>query len=217
METNGPLRAVVLVNGEFPAHAVPREILGTAAYLACTDGAALQLRQHLPRARPQVVVGDGDSLPEALRAALGDTLVQIREQESCDLTKTTHHLQGLGFTAIDYVGIGGGRDDHAIANFALLMHYHRDLGLAVRGFSNYGCFIPACGERIFAAVPGAQVSVFNFGAKNLVSHGLKWPVHAFAEWWQGTLNETENGAFSLNGDGEYVVYVTYEPKRPPVP
>jgi thiamine pyrophosphokinase len=59
---------------------------------------------------------------------------------------------------------------------------------------------------------GQQVSIFNFGSNKISSEGLKWDSYAYEQWWQGTLNESLGDSFSLQSDGYYLVYQTYDIK-----
>ncbi|MCR5085272.1 MAG: thiamine pyrophosphokinase [Succinivibrionaceae bacterium] len=226
MEKPGPRRAVILANGEFPRHPAARGALLGATTLILTDGAYLALEaeraahptdQALLGLRFLAVVGDGDSLGAAARARLGSAFIEVKEQEENDLTKATRHCLGLGIKEITYLGIGGGRDDHALGNLALLVFYHHSLGLRVEGITNYGRLIPSRGPHRFASRPGQQVSVFNFGCSRLESIGLKWPTHDFDELWQGTLNEACATEFAIDADGDYLVYLTHGTKQQEIP
>ena len=97
--------AVILADGEFPVAAEPLALLREAPFVCACDGAAV----HYPAA--DVVIGDGDSVPEALR----HRLVLVDEQEDNDLTKATRYCVSKGMRRIIYLGatglwlVGGGR------------------------------------------------------------------------------------------------------------
>ena len=76
-------------------------------------------------------------------------------------------------------------------------------------FTDYGVFIPMNGTHTFKVMPGRKVSIFNFGAKNMKSEGLKYPIYDFTNWWQGTLNESISSEFTIEADGDYLVYMAY--------
>ena len=78
--------------------------------------------------------------------------------------------------------------------------------------TDYGRFTPCEGLTTFESFPGQQVSIFNIGNKMLEQEGLKWDTRPFTELWQGTLNEATGSAFTIKGDGKYLVYQTYEKK-----
>ena len=69
------------------------------------------------------------------------------------------------------------------------------------------------GGRLFSSFPGQQVSLFNFGCTQLRTHGLRYDGYPFTSWWQGTLNEATGDSFTIEADGDYLVYRTYEAKR----
>lgn len=199
--------AVIIANGQFPTHEVPLRVLRQASYVVCCDGAI----RHYPMA--DVIVGDGDSVPEEYR----DLLIQINEQDDNDLTKATRHCMNLlqpstSNLKIAYLGATGLREDHTIGNIGLLMRYYRQMGVEGTMFTDYGVFQPAFGNRTFHSKKGQQISIYNFGCTRLESEGLRWDSYAYDEWWQGTLNEAIGDSFSFRADGYYMVYQTYDVK-----
>jgi thiamine pyrophosphokinase len=96
--------------------------LDTADLVIAADGGA----QPLVRAgrRPDVVIGDMDSLDQATLEALAEQGAELRryprEKDETDLELALLHAAALGATAIDVLGALGGRWDHTLANVALL-------------------------------------------------------------------------------------------------
>lgn len=210
--------AVILAAGEFPTHVLPIRILKHAKLLFVCDGALADLLEL--GITPTAVIGDGDSLSPSLKEQFKDIYHQVDEQESNDLTKATHYaLEHLRQTAADtlrpricYLGASGKREDHTLANIALMMHYFDTLGIQPTMATDYGWFTPACGNATFRSFAGQQVSIFNFSCKELSSNGLKWNIYPFGHLWQGTLNEALGKSFTIRSDGEYLVYRTYQGK-----
>ena len=194
--------AVIIANGQFPTHEVPLRVLRQASYVVCCDGAI----SHFPMA--DVIVGDGDSVPEEYR----DLLVQIHEQDDNDLTKATRYCIKQGYRKLAYLGATGLREDHTLGNIGLLMRYYSQMGVDGTMFTDHGIFTPAYGNRTFRSKKGQQISIFNFGCKRLESEGLRWNSYAYDEWWQGTLNEAIGDSFSFRADGYYMIYQTYDVK-----
>ena len=192
--------AVIVANGQFPSHPIPLDILKNASHIICCDGAI----RYVPSA--EVIIGDGDSVPEEYR----DRLIKIEEQDDNDLTKATRYCVQHGWTRIAYLGCTGKREDHTLGNISLLMRYYRDMGVDGTMFTDHGFFTPAYGNHTFNTMKGQQVSLFNFGCHQLTSEGLRWDAYDFHEWWQGTLNEALSDTFTLHADGYYLVYQTYE-------
>ena len=107
---------VILANGQPPVHPTPLALLSNADLLICCDGACLTA-QRLGRG-PHFIVGDGDSIPPAERAAWADRFILIGEQDTNDLDKAFRfalsrqpvpfHLALLGTTGL--------REDHTLGN-----------------------------------------------------------------------------------------------------
>ena len=79
--------AIILADGEFPVATEPLILLRKASFVCACDGAAV----HYPIA--DVIIGDGDSVPEIFR----NRLVQVDEQEDNDLTKATRYCVSKSF------------------------------------------------------------------------------------------------------------------------
>lgn len=114
--------AVIVGNGPLRASRALRQMLADADLLLCADGglnAAYALRLV-----PHVVIGDFDSAPPAaLRWAKrrGVTLLQHpAEKDKTDTELALDLAVERGATQVDFVGVLGGRIDHALANVGLL-------------------------------------------------------------------------------------------------
>ena len=105
--------AIILADGEFPVAAEPLTLLRKASFVCACDGAAV----HYPTA--DVIIGDGDSVPEIFR----NRLVQVDEQEDNDLTKATRYCVSKGMRRIVYLGTTGLREDHTLGNISLMVRY----------------------------------------------------------------------------------------------
>lgn len=198
------VEAVVLANGEYPTSSLPLSILKEAPYVVCCDGGADEyIRQgHVP----DVIIGDGDSLSEENRAKYGAILHRISDQETNDQTKAVDFLLSQGKRRIAIVGATGKREDHTLGNISLLMDYMR-AGAHVRMFTDYGVFIPCRDTQTFPCSPGQQISIINFTARGLHGEGLVYPLSDFTNWWQGTLNECTGKEFTIEAEGEYLIFI----------
>ena len=199
----GDFDAVILANGDFPRAEIPLDLLSRAPFVCACDGAV----NHYPQA--DAIVGDGDSVPENLR----DRLIQIDEQEDNDLTKATRYCLSKGMKRIVYLGTTGKREDHTLGNISLIVRYVQEMGVEPLLATDYGWFVVAEGESEFESFKGQQVSIFNMSCNALSSEGLLWQAYPYRQWWQGTLNESAGDAFTLKGDGFYLVYRTYQAKE----
>jgi thiamine pyrophosphokinase len=205
-KNNGKIEAVVLANGEYPTAALPLQILAEAPYVVCCDGGADEYirRGHVPDA----IIGDGDSLSRENREQYAHLLHRISDQETNDQTKAINYLLAQGKHCIAIVGATGKREDHTLGNLSLLIDYMR-AGADARTYTNYGVFIPCRDTCTFACRPGQQVSIINFTAHGLRGQGLVYPLSDFTNWWQGTLNECTGTEFTVEAQGEYLLFINY--------
>jgi thiamine pyrophosphokinase len=198
--------AVIVAGGEFPTGPLPLEILQSAPYVVCCDGAA---DHYIATGRiPDAIVGDGDSISEGIRRKFEHLLHIISEQETNDQTKAVRFLVEKGMRRIAIVGATGKREDHTIGNISLLIEYARN-GCDVCSFTDHGVFIPCNGTTTHKCRKGQQVSIFSITAKNLSAEGLLYPIYDFNNWWQGTLNECTGDEFTINANGEYLLFINY--------
>ena len=198
--------AVIVAGGEYPTAPQPLEALQSAPFVVCCDGAAD--RYIATGGVPDAIVGDGDSISAANREKYAHLLHVISEQESNDQTKAVRFLMERGKRRIAIVGATGRREDHTIGNISLLIEYAR-AGCDVRSFTDHGVFIPCNGTTTHKCRKGQQVSIFSITAKNLSAEGLLYPIYDFNNWWQGTLNECTGDEFTINANGEYLLFINY--------
>lgn len=191
--------AVVLADGLFPSASIPLRLLKDAPFVCACDGAI----NYYPEA--DVVVGDGDSVPESLRYRL----IRIEEQEDNDLTKSTRYCLSKGMKRIVYLGATGKREDHTLGNISLIVRYFCEMGVEPILVTDYGWFVVAQGDSEFESFAGQQVSIFNFSCRSLSSEGLRWQSYPYNQLWQGTLNEAISTSFKLKADNCYLVYRTF--------
>lgn len=214
---------VILAAGDFPTHAVPLQALREADFVVCCDSAYGQWKvesEKMGVEKPFVVVGDGDSLSEADKSALGERWLQVDEQDYNDLHKAvqwavrhfpppTSHFTILGAT--------GRREDHTLGNIAYIVTFAEEHpGIRLEMLTDYGRFTAMTGSGTFTTFPRQQVSIFSMDPdRPIYGQGLRWPLDAFRarRWWQATLNEALGSEVTLNSDGWLVVFRTYEPKQ----
>ena len=198
--------AVIVAGGEFPTAPLTLEILQSAQYVVCCDGAA---DRYIATGRvPDAIVGDGDSISAANRKKFAHLLHIIAEQESNDQTKAVRFLMEQGKRRIAIVGATGKREDHTIGNISLLIEYAR-AGCDVRSFTDHGVFIPCNGTTTQKCRKGQQVSIFSITARDLSAEGLLYPIYDFNNWWQGTLNECTDEEFTIKAKGEYLLFINH--------
>ena len=199
-------RAVIIANGEYPTSPQALEVMRSAHYTVCCDGGA---DAYIERGgSPDAIVGDGDSLSEENRTRFASRIHYSADQQTNDQTKAVEYLLGMGYTDIAIVAATGKREDHTLGNIALLAEYMQR-GVEVEMYTDYGVFIPCRDTRSFVSHKGQAVSIFNISAKGLRSIGLEYPIYDFTALWQGTLNRTTSEQFTIEAEGDYIVFMTY--------
>lgn len=196
---------VILAAGLFPQTPHVLAFLEQADFIACCDGAADNC--CAAGCIPDLIIGDGDSLSPALMQQWADRTVRIPDQETNDLTKTIRYLLQMGRKdKFVILGATGLREDHALANLALLMDYaewHDDVTM----ISDFGTFYPCRNSFRQRVDPGQEISIFNFGATAFESQGLQYPLYDFTLLWQGTLNKALQPDVEIRAKGKFLVYV----------
>ena len=202
---------VIVAAGLFPHSERALQCLREADFIACCDGAANACVDA--GFVPDVIVGDGDSIRPEVVAAFASSIVRIPEQETNDLTKTFRHCLALGHRQFTILGATGLREDHALANLALLMDYADELrahgadSASLTLVSDYGTFRPCLDSVTLHGVMGREVSIFNFGASQFSATGLQYPLYDFDRLWQGTLNVATASTVTIAARGAFLVYV----------
>ncbi|MGM9705817.1 MAG: thiamine diphosphokinase [Prevotella sp.] len=202
--------AVILCDGDFPRHLIPRGILARAAFLCCCDDAGRRAMDE--GLTPDVIVGDCDTMSPEFYDRHRSIICRMDEQDDNDQTKATRYCISRGFKHIAYLGATGRREDHTLANISLLSRYMREMRLSPVMITDHGCFVPASGHSAFATFARQQVSIFNVSCTTLSGKGLRWQPYTYSALWQGTLNEATGDMVDLDGDGDYLVYLTHNAK-----
>ena len=211
---------VILAAGDFPTHPVPLQALREADFVVCCDSAYGTVKNARLGIGDYVVVGDGDSLSEADKAALDSRWIEVGEQDYNDLHKAMEYatkqftIHNSQFTVI---GATGRREDHTIGNISYLITFADEHpGADIEMLTDYGRFVATTGRRTFASFPRQQVSIFTMTPDIPINAiGLKWPLDGFHArlWWQATLNEALGDSFTLDSEGRIIVFQTYDPKQ----
>lgn len=210
---------VILADGDFPTASIPVALLRSTRPLIACDNAGAMLIQHTG-IMPDAIIGDGDSFPANLKEQYQGICHFESEQEYNDLTKATRYYAAHYKPSCQnktpllcYVGATGKREDHTLGNISLPRFYRHHFGIDAALVTDYGWFVYCEGKNTFASIKNQQVSIFNLNCKRLQNEGLTWESYPFEEWWQGTVNNAESDKFTLDGDGEYIVFRTFKAKE----
>ncbi len=192
---------VILANGAFPSHPNPLQILKTASFLICCDGAVDQLQKNSNQT-PDLIVGDLDSISKELKIKFSEKLIQITDQNNNDLVKAFEVALTKKPNKIIFLGTSGGREDHLLANFSLFFDFAKHCDIEV--YTDHGKFISLTDSKTnskkITSHIGQQVSFFTENQHVIVScENLKWPLKqkSFERIWQGTLNESNSDALEV--------------------
>lgn len=204
--------AVIVGNGQFPKKEYPLYLLESADYVVCCDGALDTYLRHFSGRnlrRPDVVVGDMDSLSKKTAERFRDIAVKIDEQETNDQSKAFHYILEH-FPDVDTVhilGATGKREDHTIGNLSLLMEYAREMRrqdcgrtVSVDIVSDWSTAFAITDTCTLDVGEGRSVSIIcPDNSLNIKSEGLVWPTDnvVFDNLWQATLNRASADRISL--------------------
>jgi len=199
-------KIVIVANGEQPVHAIPLTILKNAEQVICCDGAISFLEQQ--NITPHIIIGDCDSISSAQKEKYKSIIQKDDSVDYNDLQKSLKYCIEKKYENVVILGASGLRDDHFLANIGILMHYANQLLLIM--VTNYGIFIPINQTTTFESYAGQQISVFSFSPEPEISyHGLKYSVkkQKFKELWEGSLNEAIGESFTIEVEGDVLVYL----------
>jgi thiamine pyrophosphokinase len=179
---------VILANGGFPSHPLPRAVLRNATRVVCCDGAANALTS-MPELAPVAIVGDGDSLSEAARTKFSACLVTRPCQETNDLTKAFRFCLEQGWTELVILGGTGKREDHTLGNLSLLADFSCEASVCM--LTDTCLITPVSTAVTLPATPDQPVSFIACDSGIRLSvEGVRYPVQdlALTRWSTATLN-----------------------------
>jgi thiamine pyrophosphokinase len=178
------VRATVITGGAAPAPEVAAEWIREGSLVIAADSGAQTARAY--GIDPDLIVGDFDSLPEAVVAEYASSRIR-RYPRAKDHTDTEIALQIAreeGCDEVVLIGGGGGRLDHLLAIVAL---FERP-GPPVAWISANAAVFPVDHEAVQYGRPGELISFLPVGCVpcRMASSGLRWPLDDL-EWGRGDL------------------------------
>jgi thiamine pyrophosphokinase len=201
---------VIVADGSFPRHEIPLAYLRGAERVVCCDGSA----ENLIKAGyiPDAIVGDMDSLNQAIAGRFHDRIFRDDDQDTNDLTKAVAWCSERGYNDLIIIGATGKREDHTIGNISLLAEYIKTVNAKM--VTDTGILLALDEGTAIASFPGQQVSVFSIDPETeITSDGLRYPLDRkkIGNWWVATLNEARGESFSLEfSNGRVIVYLKFE-------
>jgi thiamine pyrophosphokinase len=170
-------RAVIFANGELPDPAAVAPLLMPDDWIIAADGGtghALACGR-----RPDLVIGDLDSLPEGARAELekeGTRFIQHpAAKDETDLELALLHVATNGVNEVLVLSALGGRLDQTLANIQLLARPElRLLRVRIVNGDESACLIQD--EATIEGSAGDRVSLIPMGgdAQGVQTRGLAW-------------------------------------------
>lgn len=175
------MRALIFANGEPTAHNIAWGWAQPGHIVIAADGGALNaLRVGLT---PDTVIGDLDSLPQAIRTDLETRGVQLivhpEHKDETDLELAIRHALERGATDIVILSGLGGRWDQSLANILLLaLPALRDMPARIVDGGQTMRIIAGGAEARIEGRPGDTLSLIALGgdARGVGIRGCEYPL-----------------------------------------
>lgn len=208
MKNNFQTPIVLLVNGEFPVHPAPIEILKSAETIICTDGSANTLIQF--GIDPQVIIGDLDSL-KIDKNSFNGLLIHDSNQYNTDFEKALDWALKNHIKNLNILGSTGLREDHSLANYFIFSEYSSKMNLKL--ITNHFTITCHEGIRVFKSKPGLIVSIFTILPNTVVSTNfLKYPMKnsVLNPSCRAISNESINSQFQVKSSKPILVFHSHD-------
>ena len=207
MQNKPETPVVLLVNGEFPSHQIPLEILQSANTVVCTDGSANNIIKKIKG--ELIIIGDFDSLKIG-KKKITDNLIHLNEQNTTDFEKSLIWCLNNKINNLVILGSSGLREDHSIANYFLFCKY--SLKLKLKMFTNHFTITSHLGFKKFRSKKGQIVSIFATKENtSITSTSLKYPLNNFIlnPSAKAISNESQGNTFTLKCNQQVIVFRGY--------
>jgi thiamine pyrophosphokinase len=169
-----PSIALVICNGKPPSIRLARRLARGCDVIIAADGGANFA--HRCRLRPDVIIGDLDSIkPATQRYFSSSRVVRVASQYSTDLEKALDYLRRGRVKQALIIGATGKRIDFTLGNLSIIWNYVGSMSLVVAGDGWYA--IPVKRELRVSASRGTTVSLLPFGqCSGITLRGFKYPL-----------------------------------------
>lgn len=203
-------QVLIVANGKVHRDRSTHTLMRVAEHIIVCDG-ALERYLDLTTRKPDVVIGDRDSVSEEELVRHGLEYIYVADQETNDLTKAVDYALSRGWSSIAIIGAAGKREDHTIGNLFLLPEYLQK-GATVRSYSKHGVMLPFQGELTLELQQGHGISLFALEQKPASLKGVMYPFEnrVFTALWQATLNRVTEPLVEAYSEGPALIYVSIE-------
>jgi len=200
-------KLLILANGDFPKTQKALDLLKSNYSLICCDGAANKC--YNAGYEPDVIIGDIDSLHNKLKEIFNDRIIEIKEQNSNDLSKALNWANENDVRSVIIMGIDGGDDDHYLGNIFLLLE--NSYNFEIKIITNNGEF-NIINSGTLSSNLNQKISIFCLDKKaKISSQGLKYELnnYSFSTLYGGTLNESLGDSFTISCNKKNVNILVY--------
>ncbi|MBZ7986523.1 thiamine diphosphokinase [Campylobacter canadensis] len=203
---------VIVANGQKPKTKIELDTINKADYVIACDGAANWLLEN--NFKIDVIIGDLDSLKIYNKNI---KIKKINNQSTNDLTKAFKYALSLNFNKIYFIACHGKREDHFIANFALLNCFaklkNKDKTQAeLKMITNYGEFLVLRKSCEVSVKKNQQISLFALNPNTIASsNGLKYELNnfKFKNLYCASLNEAAKNKVQLHLNDIILFYILF--------
>lgn len=183
--------ALLILNGELEASAEIRRLARRADLMMAADGGVRHFRRL--KIKPDIVIGDMDSLPPTLPRSKKTAYYCEFEQDRSDFEKALHYLSDIGVDTVWIAAGFGGRLDHTLINMGIAESFSLKLNLSFIGKSR--AYILTQGRHVLHSRKGATLSLLSAGRScTVTTQGLKFPLknELLKKGGRGLSNKTLN-------------------------
>jgi thiamine pyrophosphokinase len=175
--------ALILLGGPLQDDASVFEFASKANLILCADSGADHARKlGLP---VDAIIGDLDSVaPETLQHFDNQKnpkceIIQISDQEHNDFEKALIYLSGKWNGSVRIIGMTGGRIDHTLSNFSVMLRY-TDTFSSIESFDgefSHSFLTTEKNHRSFECPFGTTISLMPFGeALGITTKNFQYPL-----------------------------------------
>jgi len=204
-----PEPVVILANGNFPIHPIPKQRIMDANSIICCDGAVNQLIDN--GLEPHTIIGDLDSIDQVIKSKYDEKIIHLPSQNDNDLRKAMFWADDQGVIEAIILGATGKRDDHSLSNIFTLLQFSTSMKCTL--LTDHGSFVVTEGKNEFKSYKGQQVSFFSADPDiKITSYNLKYNLIStnLIDLYCGSLNESIDDYFTLTlSHGKILVYQVF--------